>query len=181
MKRLPAVSVLAVCAQGALAQSALDLAKGEVTSAPVQQGPSLGLMPLIQMMVAIGIVLGLVKFLLPRLAGRLNKRLSTPIGSQIRIEDSATFAGGTLHIVEVRGKALLLSVGTQGVTCLADVTEPKAADTAAPTFMEVLENAEAAMESAPAAVAAVRPRPAGNSGQPADVEEALRRLSALSQ
>jgi flagellar biogenesis protein FliO len=95
-----------------------------------------GIMSFVQMMVALGIVLLLLKFVLPKLATKLNKKIVTKVGSGIQIEESAAFAGGTLYIVNAKSKSLLLSVNSQGVSCLADLTAPQAPQ---PTFQEIVD------------------------------------------
>ncbi|MFI5386451.1 MAG: hypothetical protein ACHQ50_10065 [Fimbriimonadales bacterium] len=61
-----------------------------------------GLMSFLQMMIALGIVLVLLKFVMPKLVTKLNKRIVTKAGSEIRIEESAAFAGGSLYIVTAK-------------------------------------------------------------------------------
>lgn len=162
MIRLALTALSALYVFSARAQSALDAAKPDAIQPMETAGAGMGVMPLLQMMLAMGIVLGLVKVLLPKIATKLNKRLSTPVGSAIRIEESAAFAGGNLYLVKVREKELLLGVGTNGVTCLADVTGPVKPEP--PAFLEVLEQEEAK---------AVVPNNA--------VVEALRRLDSLAR
>ncbi len=97
-------------------------------------------MPLIQMAIALAIVLALLKFVLPKMVGKMNKKLVTSTASALNIEESATFAGGTLYIVRARSKTLLLSVSTQGVNCLADITEPTIAIEEKTEFEEIIDN-----------------------------------------
>src|SRR5687767_10574766 len=124
-----------------------------IKTATAQSPTSFGLMPFFQLLVALGIVLLVLKFVLPKFISKLNKRLVTSQEGGIKVEESASFAGGDLYIVNARGKALLLSVATTGVTCLADLTESGRAgesksrgveeqDLSTKTFMEVLEEAE---------------------------------------
>lgn len=110
------------------------------TAALAGGGSPVGVMPLLQMLIALGIVFGLLKFGLPKIASRLNKHLATPLNSSIRIEESANFAGGALYLVNVKHRTLLLSVGSHGVNCLADVTEGSTTPEA-PTFRELVESA----------------------------------------
>ena len=114
-----------------------DLKKDALTSVG---GSTSSAMPLFQMLLALGIVFALLKFALPRVANKLNKRLVTGLNSTIRIEESANFAGGSLYIVNAREKTLLLSVGTNGVSCVADLT-PATKPKEAPLFSEVLDRA----------------------------------------
>lgn len=103
-------------------------------------GSPVGIMPLVQMLIALGIVFTLLKFGLPKVANRLNKHLATPLNSSIRIEESANFAGGALYLVSVKSRTLLLSVGSHGVNCLAEVSEPKPIAEPA-TFEELVQSA----------------------------------------
>lgn len=98
-------------------------------------------MPLVQMAIALGVVLFLLKFILPRIVGKMNKKLITSATSMLKVEESATFAGGTLYIVRARSKTLLLSVSTQGVNCLADITEEDAKPEEKTAFEEIIDSA----------------------------------------
>ena len=82
-----------------------------------------GVMPLVQMGIALAVVLGLLKFVLPKLVGKMNKKIVTTANGGIHIEESANFAGGSLYIVRARSKSLLICASGQGVTCLAELTE----------------------------------------------------------
>lgn len=129
----------------ALAGDALSGMKSDpiATNASATGSGGVGLMALVQMLVALAIVLAVVKYALPKFASTFNKRLATGTGSSIKIEESAAFAGGNLYVVSVRGKELLLSASASGVACLADLTEGPTAPEA-PGFLDVLEAAQAA-------------------------------------
>lgn len=134
-------------------------------------GSPVGVMPLLQMLIALGIVFALLKFGLPKVASRLNKHLATPLNSSIRIEESANFAGGALYLVNVKQRTLLLSVGTHGVNCLADVTESTPTPEL-PTFNELVDTAS---EWEP-----TEPQPEPEPGLSTDaIRAALDRLSRL--
>ena len=121
-------------------QTAFPGTKKDILSAPVTGGSgSMGVLQLAQMLIALGIVFAVIKYLLPKIATRMGKKLNTKVGSDIKIEQSASFAGGILYIVQARGRSLLISVGTQGVTCLADLTEKPKQDEAFTTFKEMVE------------------------------------------
>lgn len=112
-------------------------AKPDLVNSSSQSGGG-GIGALFNVLLALGIVYGLLRYAMPKVMSRLNKRLVTGTGSAIRIEESASFAGGSLYVVSARGKSLLLSVGAQGVRCLADLTETaKAAE--APSFGDMVE------------------------------------------
>lgn len=125
-------------------------------------GGGLGVMPLIQMAIALGIVMLLLKFVLPRVVGKMNKKLVTGAASALHVEESATFAGGTLYIVRARSKTLLLSVSTQGVNCLADITETAPEPKTEPDFEDLVQAA-----------------PGDKLPDAAVIEETLERLSRL--
>jgi hypothetical protein len=94
-----------------------------------------------QLAIALGVVLLLVRYVLPKALTKVNKKLVTNISGGIQIEESASFAGGNLYVVRARGKTLLLSAASTGVTCLADLTETEKAAPDLPTFGEMLETA----------------------------------------
>lgn len=99
-----------------------QLGKADPMTGPVSSSP-VGIMPIMQMALALAFVLVLVKYVLPKVVGKLNKRISPALGGAINIEESAAFAGGNLYVVTVRNKTLLLSASSTGVNCLADLTE----------------------------------------------------------
>jgi flagellar biogenesis protein FliO len=134
-------------------------------------GSPVGVMPLLQMLFALGIVFALLRFGLPKVANRLNKHLATPLNSSIRIEESANFAGGALYLVSVKHRTLLLSVGTHGVNCLADVTDPVPIAESA-TFEELVQSAPDWTPTEP------QPEPDGSLSTDA-IKAALDRLSRL--
>ena len=133
-------------------------------------GSPVGIGSIIQVALVLGIVLGAVRWLLPKVVSKMNTRLLTNLGGEIKIQDSASFAGGNLYIVQARHKTLLLSVATSGVTCLADLTRDETTSAPASTFDEVLRNAE------PMVVAA---RPATTKQDVDDTLERLERLDRL--
>ncbi|HWA82562.1 MAG TPA: hypothetical protein VG820_03950 [Fimbriimonadaceae bacterium] len=102
--------------------------KASPTMGPIQtDAGGAGFMSFLQMVIALGIVLVLLKFVMPKLVTKLNKKIVTNVGGGIHIEESAAFAGGNLYIVRAKSKTLLLSVTAQGVVCLADLTSEQAA------------------------------------------------------
>ncbi len=121
--RAPA-SLIGLCLTvGAFAQGSGVLGTKASASPVVSGNAGMGVMPLVQMGIALAVVLGLLKFVVPKMMGKMNKKLVTSATSALHIEESANFAGGTLYIVRAKTKTLLLSVSTQGVTCLTDLTE----------------------------------------------------------
>lgn len=113
-------------------------AKSDPAGSGAAASGGVGIGSLFNVLVALGIVYGLLKFAMPKLMGRMNRKLATGVGSDIRIEESATFAGGSLYVVSARGRTLLLSVGTQGVQNLADLTEAEPVPEP-PTFGDFVE------------------------------------------
>lgn len=135
----------------------------------------IGVMSFLQMMIALGIVLALLKFVMPKMLTKLNKKIVTKVGSEIQIEESAAFAGGNLYIVRAKSKTLLLSVNAQGVSCLADITagtpEPDL-----PTFRELVEKE---VEGPLQPLAVVESVPDGDQDEPQEIAAALERLKRL--
>lgn len=120
----------------------LGTKRDPVSSAPASTGPIVRPTDLIQMLIALAVVGFLVKWAIPKVIGRLGRRIATPVGSTINLEESASFGGGQLQIVTVRGKTLLLCVATTGVTCLADLTDQGQAPVQEPVFFDILESAD---------------------------------------
>lgn len=113
-------------------------------SSPISAGSGssgMGVMPLIQMAIALAVVLGLLKFVLPKMVGKMNKKLVTSATSALHIEESANFAGGTLYVVRAKSKTLLLSVSTQGVNCIADLSEESKVEPEKTAFEMIIDEA----------------------------------------
>lgn len=83
-----------------------------------------GFAPVLQMLAALLLVGAGIKFALPAIMKRFGGGFSTASsnGGTINIEESATFPGGKLYVVEVRGRTLLLGSTANSVTTLADLT-----------------------------------------------------------
>lgn len=164
-----ASSALAVAGEGFLGTKASPVV------GPMQADTGgVGFMPFLQMMIALGIVLVLLKFVMPKLVTKLNKKIVTKVGSEIHIEESAAFAGGTLYIVRAKSKTLLLSVTSTGVTCLSDLSE-SAPGADLPTFQEIVDReVEGPLQPFAVVEAPVETDPAS------DAAAALERLKRLS-
>jgi flagellar biogenesis protein FliO len=108
---------------------------------PTTNASGVGLVDLLQMVVALAIVFALLKWALPKVVAKMNKRLSAKDGSSITVEESASFGGGSLQIVTARGRTLLLCVAQSGVTCLADLTGPAPKHDDQPAFFELVDRA----------------------------------------
>lgn len=141
-------------------------------------GPGMGVLPLLQMAVAVSVVFLLLKFVVPKAVTRFGKGLKTPVSGGIRIDEAAQFAGGTLNVVSVRGRTLLLSVGTQGVSCLADLSEPNRA-TEPPTFQEMVELASTHKSASRAPQAVIETSGAESELDPDEIQAALNRARLL--
>lgn len=139
----------------------------------------LGLMPFMQMLVALGIVLLLIKFVLPKAVNKLNKRLVTGVNSTINIEESAAFAGGNLYVVTARNKTMLLSVHASGVNFLADLSEPNTQPDP-PLFMDILDREEQKPTPSYTPEQFANDRAVVETLSEDQIEQALTRLSRLS-
>lgn len=135
MRKLALASLIAFAATSWAGEGFLGTKPSSPASAVAVDAGGVGAMPFIQMLIALGIVLVLLKLVLPKAVAKLNKKIVTPLGSAIQVEESASFAGGNLYIVRARSKSLLLSVTTTGVQCLADLTEANPP----PTFSDLVE------------------------------------------
>lgn len=118
---------------------------GTKTSAPISSmdagsGPSAG-GSLVQTVLAVIVVGALLKFALPALMKRFGAPLSASSGHNLKIEESAGFPGGHLHVVRAGGKRLLVGTTSGSVALLSDLTEAPAADV--PLFSEMVESAPA--------------------------------------
>lgn len=115
--------------------------KPDPGSSSSYQAASPSIMPLIQLFIVLGVVLFLFKKVGPKVLSKFNKSLVTQVGAGLKIEESATFAGGNLYIVQARAKTLLLGVGVNGVTCLADLTDPTPATPEPVPFETIIDDA----------------------------------------
>lgn len=122
-----------------LAQETLGTKADLIQSTPVKPtGPNLGFAQFVPLLVALGIIFFLLKYALPKVIGKFNKRLTTPLNSPIVLEESASFATGSLQVVTVRGKSMLLAITQQGVSFLSEVPN-QAPEDPTPAFFELLD------------------------------------------
>lgn len=165
MKR---VASMLVWATGALAFAGGELGtKADPLGVPSSPSASaVGIMPIMQMLIALGIVYALLRFVFPKVMAKMGKKLKTGIDSTLKVEESATFPGGSLYIVQARHRTLLLGVSGQGTTMLADLTVDKPYSSE-PSFQELVDQAS----DQPIAEAIIEPAP--------HVELALERLRKL--
>lgn len=139
----------ALIAGSAFAQDTFPGTKPDIVAGAAPSSGGSGLMPLFQMAIAAALILMFLKVWLPKLLGRINRRMDAKPGVGIRIEEAATFAAGTLYLVEVRGHALLLCAAANGVTCLADLTEAGRTRQEKPAFFEILDEKASRRPSSP--------------------------------
>ncbi len=135
-------------------------------------------MPFLQMMMALGIVLVLVKFALPKLMGGLNKKIVAKSGNGIHIEETASLGSANLYVVSIREKTFLLGSTQNTVSCLAELPSKRAA--AEPDlFIDLLER-ETEAPSHNYVDQAGEPTPAMKSALTDDeIQAALARLNKL--
>lgn len=140
-----------------------DLVTPPATAQPVA-GPSIWQFG--PMIIALGIIFMLLKFVLPKAMARFNRSLTTPLNSPIVLEESAAFATGTLQVVTVRGQSLLLAITPQGVNCLAKLDSDSSPAKDEPAFFELLD--QQADQPAPQKIVKPKPKaPAGRKVHPA--------------
>ena len=140
--RVFATASALLAASLALAQGAALGTKPDIAlKTPQQPGPIIGGWDLAQMLVALGIVFVLLKWALPKVAARMNRKLVAGSDGSIRVEESASFGGGNLQIVTARGKTLLICVSQSGVSCLANLTEDGGSSDEK-AFFEIVDEAE---------------------------------------
>ncbi|MGV3613903.1 MAG: flagellar biosynthetic protein FliO [Fimbriimonas sp.] len=142
--------------------------------APAASGSPVGVLPIVQMLLALGIVAGLVKWVLPRVLNRVTK---PGAAGDITVEATSTLGTGNLHIVTTRGRTLLIGATANGMNLIADLTEtaPKV-EVPASEPVRIQKHASFEEMLAAATVATPEPTPA----RPVDdVARALERLKAL--
>ena len=139
MNRLLVLISLGLASSFALAGDGLLGTKGDGASA--LQGPTSSGGSLLQMIIAVLVVFGLMKYFLPKMVAKFGGKLNTGIGSSIKIEETASFQGGTLYLVSVKDRSLLLGVAGASITTLADLGVANKPNPG-PTFMEYLDVAD---------------------------------------
>lgn len=186
------VLALACLAGANLANAAEETAKGAFgtkssggagsTAAMSSGGPSI--FSIIQMIIAVAIVVGLMKYVLPKIVSKMGGKLTTTLNGGIRIEESATFPGGNLYVVTVSDRKLLLGATAQSISTLADLG-PVIKPNPGPAFLDYLDTADTskvtpAAEAVPtrAVVAVEAPMPVEEEKE-SDPREALERLARL--
>lgn len=156
-------SVFAQSKPAAEAANSLGLRPGGgyVQAAP----PTIGIMPILQLIVALAIVTALLRFVLPKVAVRLNESKLKKHGQIVKIEETTPVNGGMLMLVKARGRTLLIGATAGQMTTLADLTEIPAEPQ--PKFERMLEEEEEIAE----------PEVVSESKAPVGPAEALDRLT----
>jgi flagellar biogenesis protein FliO len=142
--RIITALVLGLFSSLALAGEGMLGTKGDTTSTYQPTSGSGG--SFFQMIFALLIVLGVMRFLLPKLfsakvLAKFGGKLTTGLNSSIKIEESATFPGGALHLVTVKGRMLLVGSTATTINTLADLGNEQKNDPG-PTFLEFLDVAD---------------------------------------
>ena len=96
---------------------------------------------LLQLVVVLVVVALLFKWVLPKAMSKFNRTLSPKFDGKLRVLDTIPFASGTLQVVEVCDRRLLLSVHSMGVSCLADLTPGReiTPSNSSPAFFEMVD------------------------------------------
>lgn len=109
------LSVAAIAGPGML-ETKTDTAP---TFAATNSSP-LGIMPMIQMLVALAIVGGLVKWAMPKALGKVSRLGKS---GEITVEASQALGAGTVHVISVRGRTLLVGATANNMSLLAELSE----------------------------------------------------------
>lgn len=131
-----AFSVFAFAQDGALETTKADI----LTKTQPSPTPVFNPLDMVQMFLALGLVFFLLKWALPKIAAKLNKRLVSKSGADIKLEEAASFGSGSLQVVEVRSKVLLLGVMPTGISFLAELTD-EATEADEQAFFEMVDEA----------------------------------------
>jgi flagellar biogenesis protein FliO len=138
MKRL--LSLIALAPTAVFAQ-AFGTKKDLPTSAGAASGPAVQGMDILQMLLALAVVGILLKWGLPKLLGKFNGWKSSQNKSGMTITESIAVGAGTVQIVEVRGRTLLLGATPTQINFLADLTvsAPVETEEEIPAFFDILD------------------------------------------
>lgn len=137
MKRF--LPLLALAPTAAFAQAfgtKKDLASGV---AGTGSGPAVQGMDILQMLLALAVVGILLKWGLPKLLGKFNGWKSAQNAGGMVVKESLAVGAGTVQIVEVRGRTLLLGATPTQINFLADLSEVQAPAPEAPAFFDILD------------------------------------------
>lgn len=139
MKRL--LSLIALAPTAVFAQQ-FGTKKDLATSATATgSGPAVQGMDILQMLLALVVVGVLLKWGLPKLMGKFNGWKTSQNKTGMAIKESIAVGAGTVQIVEVRGRTLLLGATPTQINFLADLTDPAPveAEEETPAFFDILD------------------------------------------
>ena len=137
-----AVGATAVAfSQQTAGSTALGTKPDVIVNTPDKAAPLVDATALIQLCVALAVVYGLVKFVLPKMMSKFGSKVNPELGGTIRTCETAACGTSTLQVLEVRGKTLLVSVSPAGVSLISDLTDSTdaRANDATPAFFEMLD------------------------------------------
>ena len=101
-----------------------------------------GSLDFLQMLAAVAVVAGLLKWGLPYMIQRFtSKHPTNALGDTIRVEETTTVGPNCLHVVTVRGRTFLIGASSQSLTCLADLTAEAVSLRSEPAFFDALDDA----------------------------------------
>lgn len=135
--RFSFVLSLVLASGSVFAQSALKGAKADISVGNPTAAGGPGPWALLQLLLALGIVAALLKFVLPRFAPTLKNRAVKSLGATLTVQETTTFPGGSLMVVKVRGKELLIGATAQSITFLSEIHEEQGA----PAFFDLVDAA----------------------------------------
>jgi len=150
MNKLALLALAAAMPMASWAGETLGTKKDLATGVAPSSGPVVTGTEVFQMVGALVVVFALLKWGLPYVMAKFGRKLNTGIDNPIRSLESANFGGGTLQVVEVRDRTLLLSVTANGASLVCDLTPDPVAEAAKPkTFFELLDEKREAAAPAP--------------------------------
>lgn len=91
---------------------------------PLDSSVGLGIGPMIQMLIALGIVIFLLKWLLPKIADKWFSQNKSSRSGLIKIVESSPLGNAVLHLIDVDGNKLLVATHSQGVTLMTSISHP---------------------------------------------------------
>jgi len=144
MMLVPLISgATASWAQDALARAKDDMVPQNASNFDTGVGP----MQLVQLLLALAVVIVALKFVLPRLAPRLQRRITHRPSASMQVAETIEMGSASLHLVRVRDRELLIGAVPTGLQLLADVTPSRATPASPPTFLDFVDSAMANPDS----------------------------------
>jgi hypothetical protein len=90
---------------------------------PTNTLPAVETKNVVQMLFALAVVALIIKFLLPRWLQRMGGLKGASGFGEIKLIESKPLNNGTLHLIEARGRTLLVATTQGGANLIADLTE----------------------------------------------------------